>query len=76
MRDLEIRRGENTPEVGRVRSSSYLFVPGDIMAVNPGTDNDIPRGDKWWLFQVNKAHESSTNRSGCHVFGFWLNEQE
>ena len=76
MRDLEIRRGENTPEVGRVRSSNYLFVPGDIVAVNPGTDNGIPSGDKWWLFQVNKAHESSRNRSGCHVFGFWLNEQE
>ena len=45
MRALEIRRGENTTEIGRVPSSDYLFVPGNIVAVNPGTDNGIPSGD-------------------------------
>ena len=57
---------------GRVPSNNYLFVPGDIVAVNPGTDNGIPSVDKWWLLQVNKPHESTRDRSG---FGFWLNEQ-
>lgn len=28
------------------------------------------------VFEVNKAHESSTNRSGCHEFGCWFIEQE
>lgn len=75
MRGLEIRRGENTPEIGRVPSNNYLFVPGDITAVNPGTDNGVPIDDKWWLLQVNEPHESNRDRPGCHVFGFWLNEQ-
>ncbi|KAJ7387572.1 hypothetical protein OS493_000906 [Desmophyllum pertusum] len=74
MRDLEIRRGEHTTEIGRVPSSDYLFVAGDIVAVNPGTDNGIPSGDKWWLLQVNKTHASSRDRPGCQIFGFWLNE--
>lgn len=54
MGDLEIRRGENTPEVGSVHSSNYLFVSGDIVAVNPGTDNGIPSGDKWWFSRSTK----------------------
>ena len=74
MRALEIRRGENTTEIGRVPSTDYLFVPGDIAAVNPGTDNGIPSADKWWLLQVNKPHASNRNRPGCQIFGFWLNE--
>nr|KAJ7387581.1 hypothetical protein OS493_000915 [Desmophyllum pertusum] len=74
MRDLEIRRGENTTEIDLVPSSDYLFVPGDIVAVNPGTDNGIPSSDKWWLLQVNKPHASSRDRPGCQIFGFWLNE--
>ena len=74
MRALEIRRGENTTEIGRVPSTDYLFVPGDIAAVNPGTDNGIPSADKWWLLQVNKPHASNRNRLGCQIFGFWLNE--
>lgn len=68
VRALEIRRGENTTEIGRVPSTDYLFVPGDIAAVNPGTDNEIPSTDKWWLLQVNKPHASNRD------FGFWLNE--
>ena len=70
MRELEFRKGENTPEIGHVPSNNYFFVLGDIVAVTPGTDNGIPSGDKWLPHQVNKAHESSRNRSGCHVFGF------
>lgn len=77
MRDLQIQRGDtNASAAGRVQSDDYLFVPGDIIAVNPGTDNGIPSGDKWWLLQVNKPHPSTRNRPGCHVFGFWLDEQE
>ena len=46
MRDLEIQRGETSASlVSRVQSNEYLFVPGDIVAVNPGTDNGIPTGD-------------------------------
>lgn len=73
MRALEIRRGDNTLEIGRVPSNNYLFVPGDIVAVNPGTDDGVPSGDEWWVLQVNKPHESNRDRAGCHVF--WLNEQ-
>ena len=61
---------------GRVQSDDYLFVPGDIIAVNPGTDNGIPSGDKWWLLQVNKPHPLTKNRPGCRIFGFWLDEKE
>ncbi|CAB3978287.1 Hypothetical predicted protein [Paramuricea clavata] len=49
---------------------------GDIVAINPGTENEVPSGDKWWLLQVNKPHHLSKNRSGCHVFGFWLAEKD
>lgn len=49
MRGLEIRRGENTLEIGHVPSNNYLFVPGDIVAINPGTDDGVPSGDKWRL---------------------------
>ena len=45
------------------------------MAVNPGVNEGLPSGDKWWLLQINKPHESSKNGSGCHVFGFWLDEE-
>ncbi|EDO32950.1 predicted protein [Nematostella vectensis] len=62
-------------EYGRVQSDNYLFVPGDIVAINPGTDNGIPSADKWWLLQANKGHRSNKTGSGCHVFGFWLEEQ-
>ena len=61
---------------GRVQSDDYLFVPGDIIAVNPGTDNGIPSGDKLWLLQVNKPHPLTKNRPGCRIFGFWLDEKE
>lgn len=73
MRELEIRRGENTTEIDHA-PSSYLFVPGDIVAENPGTDDGIPSGNKWWLLQVNKPYSSSKDRPGCQLFGFWLNE--
>ena len=55
MKGLEVRRGENTPEMGRVPSNNYFFLPLDIVAVNPGTDNGIPSGDKWWLLQVKQT---------------------
>ena len=42
MRGLEIRRGESTPDIGRVPSNNYLFVPGDIVAVNPGNRRWCP----------------------------------
>ena len=74
MRALEIRRGENTKEIGRVPSTDYVFVPGDIAAVNQASDNGIPSADKWWLLQVNEPHASCRNRPGCQVFGLWLNE--
>lgn len=52
MRGLELRRADNTLEMGRVPSNNYLFLPGDIVAVNPGTDNEIPSSDKWWVPRV------------------------
>ena len=55
MKGLEVRRGENTPEMGRVPSKNYFFLPLDIVALNPGTDNGIPSGDKWWLLQVRSS---------------------
>ena len=33
-----------------------------------------PVGDKSWLLQINKPRQASRNTSGCHVFGFWLDE--
>ena len=76
MNALQIRRGETTTAVDRrTEDNKYAFVPGDIVAVNPGVNEGLPSGDKWWLLQINKPHESSKNGSGCHVFGFWLDEE-
>ena len=76
VRDLQAQRGDASYLVaGRVQSDDCLLVPGDIIAVNPGTDNGIPSGDKWWLLQVNKPHPLTKNRPGCHVCGFWLDER-
>ncbi|CAB4041743.1 Hypothetical predicted protein, partial [Paramuricea clavata] len=73
MKELQVQRGENPllpSEIDRVQAGDYLFLAGDIVAINPGTE------DKWWLVQVNKPHHSSKYRSGCHVFGFWLAEED
>ncbi|CAB4007206.1 Hypothetical predicted protein [Paramuricea clavata] len=57
-----------------VGNNDFVLLAGDIAAVNPGTENGIPSGDKWWLLQVNKAVPSSKTSSGCHVSGFWLEQ--
>ena len=73
---IQIRRGEIITAVDRrVEGNKYVFLPGDIVVVNPGVDEEIPSSDKWWLLQINKPHEASKDGSGCHVFGFWLDEQ-
>lgn len=65
---------DNNDEVGTqiARNNDYSLLAGDIVAVNPGTENGIPSGDKWWLLQVNKALPSNKCSSGCHVSVFWL----
>ena len=77
MRELQIQRSRNDAllDNGRIQLDEYLFVPEDIVAVNPGTDNGIPTGDKWCFLQINKPHHCAKNRPGCHVFGFWLAEK-
>ena len=75
MNDLTVRRGGCRSTDRRVDSGDYLLVPGDILIVNPGVNNNIPSADKWWLLQVNKAHHSSKTGSACLVYGFWLDEQ-
>lgn len=69
MKDLTVRRGECRSTDRRVESGDYLFVPGDILIINPGVNNNIPSADKWWLLQVNKAHHSSNTGSACLVYG-------
>ena len=54
------------------KNNDYSLLVGDIVAVNPGKENGIPSGDKWWLLQVNKALPCTKSSSGCHVSGFWL----
>ncbi|XP_020908135.1 uncharacterized protein LOC110246159 [Exaiptasia diaphana] len=73
MTDLEVQR--NTTNNERIVCNDYLLLPGDIAAVNPGSNEGIPSADKWWLLQINKAHPAGRTGSGCHVFGFWLNEE-
>ncbi|XP_031554526.1 uncharacterized protein LOC116291495, partial [Actinia tenebrosa] len=76
MGDLEVQRNGNFElQQERIQSSEYLLLPGDIAAINPGSNNGIPSADKWWLLQVNKAHPADRTASGYHVFGFWLNEE-
>ena len=75
MDELEVRRGEGTSTSRRVDSGNYLFVPGHIVVVNPGVNNEVPSADKWWLLQVNKAHHSNKTANACFVYGFWLDEQ-
>lgn len=48
------------------------LIPGDIMAVNPGTEDGILSGDTWWLPQVSRGLPTSKTSNGCHVPGFWL----
>ncbi len=76
MKELEVRRGESISTDRRVESGDYLFLPGDIVIINPGVNNDIPSTDKWWLLQVNKAHHSTKTGNACVVYGFWLDEQQ
>lgn len=49
----------------------YHLIPGD-MAVNPGTEDGILRGDAWWLIQVSRGLATSKTSNACHVPGFWL----
>ena len=74
MEELAVRRGEHSSS-RRVERGDYLFVPGDILVINPGVNDSVPSGDKWWLLQVNKAHHSSKTGNACLVYGFWLDEQ-
>jgi len=53
-------------------NEDYHLIPGDIVAVNPGTEDGIPSGDKWWLLQVSRGLPTSKKSNGCHVSGFWL----
>ena len=53
-------------------NEDYHLIPGDIVAVNPGTEDGIPSGDKWWLLQVSRGLPTRKKSNGCHVSGFWL----
>lgn len=76
MSALEVRRGENYTSEINTHGEKYMFIPGDIVVVNPGFESGVLSGEKWWLLQINKPHESKRNGSGCHVYGFWLEEQD
>ena len=67
----EISTNDNVSTTTGV-NEDYNLIPGDIVAVNPGTEDGIPSGDKWWLLQVSRGLPSSKTSNGCHVSGFWL----
>ena len=48
-------------------NEDYNLIPGDIVAVNPGTEDGIPNGDKWWFLQVSKGLPKDKTSNGCHV---------
>ena len=50
-------------------NEDYNLIPGDIVAVNPGTEDGIPSGDKWWLLQVSRGLPKDKTSNGCHVSG-------
>jgi hypothetical protein len=76
MKSLEVQRANSGFIQDNTRPDEYVFGPGDIGVVNPGIDNGVPSGDKWWLLQINRAHPSSKNKSACNVFGFWLDQRQ
>ena len=76
MRSLEVQRVNSGIMLDEPRPDEYIFLTGDIVVVNPGVDNGVPSGDKWWLLQINRAHPSSKNKCACNVFGFWLEQQQ
>ena len=67
----EISTNDNVPTTTGVNEDNNL-IPGDIVAVNPGTEDGIPSGDKWWLLQVSRGLPTSKTSNGCHISGFWL----
>lgn len=67
----ELSTSENVPSTTGL-NEDYHLIPGDIVAVNPGTEDGIPSGDKWWLLQVSRGLPTSKTSNGCHVSGFWL----
>jgi hypothetical protein len=72
MEQLSLGDSQQTQVNAHNHSASYNLIPGDIVAVNPGTDNGIPSGDKWWLIQINRSVSAEKNSPGCRVSGFWL----
>lgn len=67
----ELSTSDNVPTTTGL-NEDYLLIPRDIVAVNPGTEDGIPSGDKWWLLQVSRGLPTSKTSNGCHVSGFWL----
>lgn len=67
----ELSTSDNVPTTTGL-NEDYHLIPGDIVAVNPGTEDGIPSGDKWWLLQVSRGLPTSKTSNGCHVSGFWL----
>lgn len=67
----ELGTSDNVPTTSGL-NEDYHLIPGDIVAVNPGTEDGIPSGDKWWLLQVSRGLPTSKTSNGCHVSGFWL----
>jgi hypothetical protein len=46
VKELEKTRGESISTYRRVESGDYLFLPGDIVIINPGVNNEIPSANK------------------------------
>ena len=67
----KISTSDNIPTTTGV-DEDYHLIPGEIMAVNPGTEDGILSGDTWWLPQVSRGLPTSKTSNGCHVPGFWL----
>ncbi|CAB3992708.1 Hypothetical predicted protein [Paramuricea clavata] len=42
MKSLEVQRANSGVIQDNTRPDEYVFVPGDIVVVNPGIDNDVP----------------------------------
>lgn len=54
----EISTSGNIPTTTGV-NEDYNIIPGDIETVNPGTEDGIPSGDKWWLLQISRGLPTS-----------------
>lgn len=67
----EISTSDKVPTKTGV-DEDYHLIPGDIMAVNPETEDGILSGDTWWLPQVSRVFQQVKHQMAVMFQDFGL----